>query len=309
MDVIVSEGYAPFNLLGTTWRTYFRVVGDIRGSLGRGLAPLMLLHGGPGSTHNYFEVLDPLAQTGRAVVMYDQLGCGESHVEGHDELWNALTWVAELVNLRAFLGLERMHLLGQSWGGMLAIQYLCDEHPTGVASVVLSSTLPSSQLWGREQHRLIALMDEADQQAIARAEACGDYTDPSYRAAEARYMEAHCAGAPDITTPACVTRPKVSGRRSYQVAWGPNEFTPAGTLADWDYTDRLAEIDTPALIVSGGNDLCTPAVARTLRDGIPRSRWELFESCRHMCFVEDTPRYLRLVNEWMIEHDGNRGQA
>ena len=122
------------------------MTGDIRRSLALGMAPLVALHGGPGSTHNYFEVLDPLAYGGRAVVMYDQLGCGESFVEGRPELWRARTWVEELKNLLAFLGIERFHLLGQSWGGMLAIQYLCDEHPAGAASAILSSTLPSSQL-------------------------------------------------------------------------------------------------------------------------------------------------------------------
>lgn len=301
----MSEGYAPLYLDDAVYRTFFRVVGDIRQSLARGMAPLVMLHGGPGSTHNYFETLDALADTGRALVMYDQLGCGESFVEADPSLWCARTWVEELKSLRAFLGLDRMHLLGQSWGGMLAIQYLCDEHPAGVASAVLSSTLPSSQLWSREQHRLIGLMDPQDQQAIARAEETGDYEDPAYRAAEARYMAAHCADPePAADAPACLARPKVGGRASYLAAWGPNEFTPAGSLRDWDYTDRLPGIGVPALVISGSEDLCTPLVARTMRDAIPGARWELFEGCRHMCFVEDNPRYLLLVDNWMIEHDG-----
>lgn len=304
MSAIVTEGYAPLELDGEEFRTFFRVTGDVRRSLERGLAPLVALHGGPGSTHNYFEVLDPLAQGGRAVVMYDQLGCGESFVEGRPDLWQARTWVAELENLLAFLGAERFHLLGQSWGGMLAIQYLCDAHPAGAASAILSSTLPSSQLWGREQHRLIAQMDPADQAAIARAEQTGDYTDPAYLAAEARYMEAHCCAATfGDDVPECVRRPKVSGRASYLGAWGPNEFTPAGTLRDWDYLDKLTAIGVPALVVSGSEDLCTPTVAQTMRDAIPGARWELFEGCRHMCFVEDTPRYLALVDDWMAKHD------
>ena len=309
MNALVTEGYAPFDVGGSEFRTFFRVVGDIDRSLADGLAPLVLLHGGPGSTHNYFETLDPLAHTGRALVMYDQLGCGESFVEGRPDLWRSETWVAELESLRGFLGLERVHLLGQSWGGMLAIQYLCDRRPAGVVSAILSSTLPSSQLWGREQHRLIRHMSAEDQAAIARAEASGDYGDPAYQAAEARYMEEHCAGAPGPDAPACLTRPKVSGRESYLVAWGPNEFTPAGTLRDWDYTGRLAEIEVPALVVSGTDDLCTPLVAKTMFDGIPRARWELFEGCRHMCFVEDNPRYLSLVDAWMARCEADAARA
>lgn len=306
MNALVTEGYAPFELDGSEFRTFFRVVGDIDRSLDAGLAPLVLLHGGPGSTHNYFEVLDPLACGGRALVMYDQLGCGESFVADRPDLWRAETWVAELENLRAFLGLERLHLLGQSWGGMLAIQYLCDCRPSGVVSAILSSTLPSSQLWGREQHRLIRHMSAEDQDAIARAEAAGSYDDPAYLAAEGRYMEEHCAGKPGPDDPECLARPKVSGKESYLVAWGPNEFTPAGTLRDWDYTDRLSGIRVPTLVVSGTDDLCTPLVAKTMFDAIPHARWELFEGCRHMCFVEDNRRYLKMVDDWMArcESDG-----
>ena len=81
----ITEGYMPF--LG--YKTYFRVVGEST----PGKLPLLLLHGGPGSTHNYFEVLDVLANEGRQVISYDQIGCGNSFVEGHPELWNSTTWL------------------------------------------------------------------------------------------------------------------------------------------------------------------------------------------------------------------------
>ncbi len=116
-------------------------------------------------------------------------------------------------------------------------------------------------------------------------------------------MEAHCSGTFGPDDPECLSRPKVSGRASYVGAWGPNEFTPAGTLRTWEYTDRLAGITVPTLGISGTDDLCTPLVAKTMYDGIAGARWELFEGCRHMCFVEDNPRYLALLDAWMAEHD------
>ena len=95
----ITEGYMPY--LGH--KTYYRVVGECTGNK----KPLVLLHGGPGSTHNYFEVLDRLAEEdGRQLVMYDQIGCGESYLDGHPELWNAKTWINELIELRKHLGLD-----------------------------------------------------------------------------------------------------------------------------------------------------------------------------------------------------------
>lgn len=159
------------------YRTYYRVVGD----LNNGQTPLLLLHGGPGSTHNYFEAFDELtAQTGRPVVMYDQLGCGRSDMPDDPQLWRAQTWVAELQALREYLDLTQIHLLGQSWGGMLAIIYLCDHQPQGIRSLTLASTLSSARLWAQEQHRMIGFMSATDQADIARAERSGDFTTPAY---------------------------------------------------------------------------------------------------------------------------------
>jgi len=84
----VTEGYMPF--MG--YQTYYRIVGEAKGK-----APLLLLHGGPGSTHNYFEVLDCIAETGRQVISYDQIGCGKSYLDGHPELWTQKTWIDELI--------------------------------------------------------------------------------------------------------------------------------------------------------------------------------------------------------------------
>ena len=280
------------------YETYYRVVGE------GGKTPLVLLHGGPGSTHNYFEVLDALAEEdGRQLVMYDQLGCGESWAEA-DGLWNMETWLGELEALRRLLGLKEVHLLGQSWGGMLLLEYVCRRQPAGVKSIILSSTLPSSQMWGEEQHRMIRFLPPAMQEAIARAEASGDYAGEEYQAAEAEYMRRHAAGPVPPDGPECLLRPARKGRASYVEAWGPNEFTPAGNLRDFDVTELLPGVQQPALVISGGNDLCTPYVAKYMYDHIPNARWELFRDCRHMCFVEDTPRYTALLREWLNAHDG-----
>ncbi|MDY5845510.1 MAG: proline iminopeptidase-family hydrolase [Bariatricus sp.] len=291
----ITEGYMPF--MG--YQTYYRIAGECTGNK----KPLLLLHGGPGSTHNYFEVLDELAEEGRAIISYDQLGCGNSYLDGHPELWCSETWDNELMALRKHLDLDEIHLLGQSWGGMLAIEYLCDHKPEGIRSVILSSTLPSSKLWAHEQHRLISFMSQEDQDAIAHAEETGDFNDPAYLAANDRFMLLHAAGEVTEDSPECLKRPKKSGKEAYLYGWGPNEFTPSGNLGNWEYRDKISGIKEPALIINGTNDLCTPLVAKTMYDSIPNSRWELFDGCRHMCFVEDTKKYCALLSEWMTQHD------
>ena len=295
MNLHVREGY--MNYLG--YKTYYRIVGECKG----GKKPLVLLHGGPGSTHNYFEVLDCLAEEGRAIISYDQIGCGNSYVDGHPELWCDKTWDNELIQLRRHLGLEEIHLLGQSWGGMLAIEYLCNYKPQGIKSVILSSTLSSAKLWAHEQHRRIKFLSLEDQQAIAKAEKENKFDTPEYLAANEHFMLRHCAGEMTKESPECLRREKKSGSEAYLYGWGPNEYTPTGSLGNFEYTDQLKDIKEPALIISGTNDLCSPLIAKTMYDRIPNARWELFEDCRHMCFVEDNDRYCALLNEWMEKYD------
>lgn len=292
----IREGYMPF----LEYKTYYRVVGKNTGNK----KPLVLLHGGPGSTHNYFEVLDRIAEEdGRQLVMYDQIGCGNSYVENRPDLWNSKVWIEELIELRKHLGLNEIHLLGQSWGGMQTLEYVCNYKPEGLKSIILSSTLPASWLWAEEAQRMIAQMPQDMQDAIKKATEFGDYSSPEYQAAEAEYMRQHCAGEVTENDPECLRRPKKAGRESYVVGWGPNEFTPLGTLKDYDVIDQLGDIKEPALIINGGNDLCTPYVAKFMYDRIPNSEWKLFRTCRHMCFVEDNDHYVEVLKKWMNKND------
>ena len=286
----IQTGKVPFK----GFETFYRIVGEETAN-----PPLLLLHGGPGSTHNYFEVLDSLAElTHRQVISYDQLGCGESFVEGHPELWTLPTWMDELDALRSWLRLDRVHLLGQSWGGMLIIAYLVDRNPKGIASAILSSTLSSSELWSHEQHRLISFMPQEEQEAIAKATESGRFDAPDYLRANDHYTALHAC---EITadSPECLRRPKRFGTESYIEAWGPNEYTPTGTLKDFNYTAQLHAIKVPTLIISGTNDECTPLIAKTMHDGIAGSDWELLDGARHMTFIDQAEKYIRVLTYWL----------
>lgn len=290
----IIEGYMPFR----GYKTYYRSVGECK----NGKKPLLLLHGGPGSTHNYFELLDELAEDGRQIISYDQLGCGNSFVEGHPELWTLETWIEELEALINHLQLKDIHILGHSWGGMMIISWLIEHKPCSVSSAILSSTLSSSKLWGSEQHRLISFMPQEHQEAIQKAEANNDWQNPEYLAANDFYTIRHAC---DIKgeRPECLMRKKRFGTESYITAWGPNEYTPLGNLKDFDYTDRLKEIAQPCLIINGTNDESTPLLAKTMYDNIPDSEWELLDGARHLTFGDQPETYCTILRNWMEKHD------
>lgn len=220
-----------------------------------------------------------------------------------DELYNAPTWVKELKALREYLHLDQVHLLGQSWGGMLEIIYLCDEQPQGIKSGILASTLPASWMWDKELHRMIKFMDPADQKAIAEAEAKDEFTSPEYQRANAKFMEMHCNAAPSPDDPEPLRRKKNAGSVAYITGWGPNEYNPEGNLKDYDYMDQLKDINVPVLITSGTDDLCTPYTAKSMYDRIPNAKWHLFEYCRHMSFVERHDDYEKLLIDWLNAND------
>ena len=293
MNHRITEGYMPF----LDYQTYYRIVGEPSDK-----APLLLLHGGPGSTHNYFEVLDELADTGRQIISYDQIGCGNSYLDGHPELWTLQTWIDELMAIREHLHLREVHLLGQSWGAMQAIAYVIDQKPQGVRSLILSSGHASSSLWASEQHRLITYLSEEDQAAIRRAEATGNWDDPDYLRANDHYFDRFVTST-DALSPECLTRPKRAGREAYLYGWGPNAYQPLGSLKDFEYTSKLNQITQPTLICSGTHDICTPVVAASLYEHILNSRWHLFRRSRHMCFVDAHREYCQVLTAWLQEHD------
>ena len=292
----IKEGYISFK----NHQTYYRMVGECKDNK----KPLILLHGGPGSTHNYFEIMDDLAELDdRALIMYDQIGCGNSFIEGHPEYFTAETWLEELEVLRKELNLKECHILGQSWGGMMALLHALSKNNEGIKSYILSSTLSDAKLWEKEQNRRISYMKKEYQDAIHKALETSNFEDKDYLEALDVFMDNHCYPHFEGEVPECISRPKKSGAEAYLVGWGPNEFTPTGTLSSFNVTSRLKEIKTPCLITNGQRDLCSPFIAKTMYDLIPNSKWELFEYSGHMPFVEEHDKYIKILREWLNAND------
>ncbi|HEY3550350.1 MAG TPA: proline iminopeptidase-family hydrolase [Gaiellaceae bacterium] len=282
----VEEGRIPFR----GYETWYRSLGD-----GPGL-PLLCLHGGPGSTHIGMTALDPLADE-RRVVLYDQLGSGNSSQPSDPSLWTVELFVAELANLRDALGLDRVHLLGHSWGGMLAQEYALTQ-PDGLASLILSSTLSSSALWREESLRLRAEMPAETAAVLDAHEAAGTTGDPEYERATFEFLHRHlCRLDPWPSIVEEILRS--TNLEVYNTMWGPSEAHPTGVLAGWDVTPRLGEIRVPALVLCGRHDEATPRQAETIAAALPDAELVVFEESAHLAPVEETERYLATVRAFL----------
>jgi L-proline amide hydrolase len=282
------EGYVDFR----GYRTWYRIVGDPDGAV-----PLLALHGGPGSTHNYFAPLEALAPE-RPVVLYDQIGCGNSD-RPDDIEWSVEVFRDEVAALRDRLGLERIHLLGTSWGGMLAQEHVFSG-AEGVISLVLSSTLASIALWNEEQLRLKAQLPTDVIEVLDRHERAGTYDDPEYEQAMGVYFDRHFyRGAkprPELEAMSAGRAPEI-----YRAMQGPNEWTTTGALKGWDTRDRLHEIDLPTLVVRGRYDMCTEPIAAELVSGIKGAREVVLEESSHTPALEESDRYLQVVGDFTRE--------
>ena len=297
----IKEGYINF----LDFKTYYRIVNPSGKK-----TPLLMLHGGPGSTHNSFELFDHFAyDDDRPIIMYDQLGCGKSVIEsGHTSLWTKETWVKELENLRKNLNLDKIHLFGHSWGGMLEIIYMCDYAPLGIKSVTLSSTLSSASLWKEECHRLISLIDPKVQEIIYKYEALDDFSSQEAKDCINYYYNKFVFGKRTIgVDPECLTRTKPDSSESYISAWGKSEFAPSGTLKDYEYTDKLKNIVCPVLICSGANDESTPYQNKVMFDSIgsTNKKWCLYQHSRHQSYYEEHDLYIKNLQEFLNECDKN----
>jgi L-proline amide hydrolase len=285
--VTVREGWVEWR----GHRTWYRVVGESA----PGKDPLVALHGGPGSTHHYFTPLEPLAEDGRAVVLYDQVGCGRStRADGAE--WNVELFRDELAELRTQLGLERIHLLGTSWGGMLALEHALSGYG-GLTSLVLSSTLASAEEWVAEAKRLRDELPDDLLAVLDRHEQAGTTDDPEYDEAMKTYEQRHFYRGEE--RPELRRMAAERGREAYRAMWGPNEWTVTGALKGWDVRPRLHELDLPTLVIRGRYDLSTEPIARTLVRGIPNAREVVFEQSSHTPVLEETERYLEVVGDFL----------
>lgn len=279
--------------------TWFRITGDLQHNI-----PLVVLHGGPGCAHDYCLMMANLA-TDRAVIHYDQFGCGQSthRPDAPAGFWTVELFVDELRTLTAALGLDEFHLLGQSWGGMLGPEVVLAGVP-GVQTLTICDSPASMALWLDAAAELRGQLPRVTQQTLTDHEAAGTTDSPEYHAAMTEFYNRHvCRVVPNPPEVAASFAQLEAEPTVYHTMNGPSEFHVIGSLKDWSVIGRLHGIDVPTLVVAGEFDEALPRVWQPFLDEIPDVRHHVFPGASHMPHVECPDQFLQVVGDFLAAHD------
>lgn len=282
--------------------TWYRVTGDLDADR----APLVVLHGGPGVGHNYCLMMANLAQDGRAVVHYDQIGCGGStHLpDAPAGFWTVDLFVEELRTLVTTLGIaDRFHLLGQSWGGMLAPEVVLSD-ATGIRSMTICDSPASMALWLTAAHELREQLPTEVQSSLLAHEEAGTTDAQEYAEAMQVFYDRHvCRVVPNPPEVHDSFVQMGAEPTVYHTMNGPSEFHVVGTLKDWSVVDRLDRVGVPTLVVAGTHDEARPSVWQPFVQRIPDVRSHVFDRSSHLPHVEEPEAFSAVVGAFLRDND------
>ncbi len=301
-DDVMSGGarMIPVSTPAGTWRVWTKRIGnnpDLK---------LLLLHGGPGCTHEYLEACDSyLPAAGIEYYYYDQLGSGRSDQPDEPSLWELDRFVDEVEQVRQALGLERNNfvLYGQSWGGILALEYAL-RYQANLRGLVISNMMSSAPAYNAYARQV--LMPGMDQTALAEIqslESSGNTEDPRYMQLlnEQHYVH-HILRMPVADWPDPVQRAFAHINPSIYVSMqGPSELgiTDDAKLATWECTDRLATIEVPTLVIGARHDSMDPAHMEMMADQLPKGRYLYCPDGSHLAMYDDQQRYFAGLVEFL----------
>ncbi|ETS76084.1 hypothetical protein PFICI_11471 [Pestalotiopsis fici W106-1] len=311
-DIPSSEGHIPFDIPGksdTPGSTYYKVFGDLTS----GETPLVMLHGGPGGAHEYllpFAKLWP--QYGIPVIFYDQVGCGRSthlrDMAGNKEFWQESLFVAELNNLVDHFKLHDgpgFHLLGQSWGGILAVAFAATR-PRGLQRLVLASALASIELSIKSIHLCKEALPADVQKVIDEGRAKGETDTPAYKEASGVFTKTFVSRAPTMAPELMAAFKTMSEDTTvYDTMYGPSLFDCIGTLVGWTGISRLPQITADTLVYNGEFDTSHDIAQEPFFELIPRVRWITFPNGSHFCHLDEgglRERVLKVVGRFLTHH-------
>lgn len=259
-------------------------------SYGSGEEVVFLLNGGPGLPCDYLrDAHSFLADKGYRVVAFDQLGCGASDRPEDAGLWTIARYVEETETVRKALGLGKVHLLGHSWGGWLAIDYALT-YPAALKTLILEDTAADLPHLMSELHRLRAALGPETVEMMVAHEADGTYDHPEYMAVVTLLNYRHVCRLAEWPAPIMASLNDWN-MGPYMAMQGPNEFLYIGNLKDWDRTGDLHRITCPTLITVGKHDELTPACALRMKQNLPHAELTVFPNSSHMPFYEEPAAY------------------
>lgn len=286
----IRKGWVSFG----GYRTWYRVTGVTGGEL----PAVVVVHGGPGSTHDYLLNLCSLAQHGWPVVHYDQLGSGGStRLPGKGaDFWTPELFGDELDNLVHQLGIEDNYVLfGQSWGGLVVARHAA-QRPDGLRGLVIANSPASYPLWRQEMDVLRAQLPPGVDAELRAHEAAGTTDAPEYFELMRAFYDRHvCRTLPWPGDYLASFMEMADNNTVYSVMNGPSEFTVTGTLKDYSVVDLLEDIEAPTLLISGRHDEATPVTVQPYYDRIHDVRWEILEDSSHVPHLEEPERFREVL--------------
>ncbi|TIX90933.1 proline iminopeptidase-family hydrolase [Rhizobium sp. P44RR-XXIV] len=270
-------------------------------SFGDGPEAIFCLNGGPGLPCDYLrEAHSCLIDKGYRVVAFDQLGTGASDRPADKSLWTIGRYVEETETVRRALGLGKIHMLGHSWGGWLAIDYALT-YPENLQTLILEDTVADMPHLISELERLRAALGPETVAMMQKHEAQGTYDHPEYLAAVTILNYRHVCRLPEW--PAPVRRSLDDWNMGpYETMQGPNEFLYIGNLKDWNRIPDLKHLTMPVLITTGEHDELTPACALRMKLALPDAELKVFANASHMPFYENPQDYYPALIDFLSRH-------
>ncbi len=274
--------------------------------VGEGKIKILLLHGGPGFSHDYLECFDDfLPKEGMEIYYYDQLGCGNSDVPADTSLWTIPRYVEEVEQVRKGLGLDKFYILGHSWGSLLAMEYL-DKYQSHVKGAVFSNMTGSLKDYldytSILKSKLFSPGDKLLYDSLDRIKA---YTSAQYTdlLMNKLYTQVICR-LPLAKWPEPLFRTfKKPNQTIYLQMQGVDEFHVTGNFKNWDFWDRLPNIKIPVLVLGGQYDEMNPASMKKEGLLLPYSRTYLCPEGSHMAMYDDQQRYFSSLTAFLKDID------
>lgn len=253
--------------------------------------PLIFLHGGPGSTHNYFLSLKSLAKD-RDIYMYDQIGGGASSVTA-PKLWKIETFVEELSILVKAWKLDTFILMGASWGTTLALEYFLATKDSRIEKIIFQSPLFSTSDWENDANRLINAMPLKTQKVIHYCHEIEATDSKVYQQAILDYYLLHVLRNKKLLEKP--RKPNINGNKIYAHMWGPSEFKATGTLKKYERVSQLKKINIPVLLVCGEHDEATPETVKKYHKLIKNSDFSVIKNASHCISLENSKDLLKVI--------------
>jgi len=333
-DPAFTSGSVPFAVRGEIFKTCYRIAGDVKSR-----RPLVCLHGGPGVPSDYMEPFGRLTESGIPIILYDQFGCGESQpldpedvsrferINPKNDVWTVKLYVDELDNLLDLLGIkDDFDLLGHSWGGMLACEYVVDRQPKGLKNLIIADSLATMADWVKASRQIIEPgvfnFPKVHRNVLKFAEGHEDLrdklTEEELMDLQGRKITLDSQEYKDALTsfmiffdlqvqpwPEPWNRAIAAANRSpvNKAMWGTAWTNPTRVLAKWSIKEQLHKIHVRTLVYNGAYEQAQDFVVAPFVDLIPGSKWVKFEKSSHCPHFEEHDRCMKVVGDFLLSTD------